>query len=41
MNPVIPSYIGPNLVPEPGSLALLAISTIGAAGAVRQRKAAQ
>lgn len=41
MNRSIPTYINPNQVPEPGSLALLAISAIGAAGAARRRRAAQ
>ncbi len=38
VRPVIPKYIGPNPVPEPGSLALLAI---GALGVVRMRKRKQ
>lgn len=39
MSRTIPTYINPNQVPEPGSLALLAIGAIGAAGAARRRKA--
>jgi hypothetical protein len=35
---IIPTYIGPNQVPEPASLALLAIGALGAAGAARRRK---
>lgn len=41
INVVIPTFVNPNQVPEPGSLALLAIGAIGAAGAARRRKAAQ
>jgi hypothetical protein len=40
INVVVPTFINPNQVPEPGSLALLAIGAIGAAGAARRRKAA-
>ena len=40
INVVVPRFINPNQVPEPGSLALLAIGAIGAAGAARRRKAA-
>jgi hypothetical protein len=36
---LVPTYIGPNPVPAPGSLALLAIGAIGAFGAVRRREA--
>lgn len=35
--PVIPRYIGPGRVPEPGSFALLAIGALGVAG-LRRRK---
>ena len=41
MNIIVPTFINPNQVPEPGSLALLAIGAIGAAGAARRRKATQ
>jgi hypothetical protein len=41
INVVVPTFIDPNQVPEPGSIALLAIGAIGAAGAARRRKAAQ
>jgi hypothetical protein len=39
INVVIPTYINPNQVPEPGSLALLAIGAAGLISAVRRRKA--
>ena len=37
INVVIPTFINLNQVPEPGSLALLAIGAIGAIGAARRR----
>jgi hypothetical protein len=37
---IIPTYIGPNNVPEPASLALFAVGALGAAGAARRRKTA-
>ncbi|WP_292041481.1 PEP-CTERM sorting domain-containing protein [Massilia sp. UBA6681] len=37
VRPVIPRYIGPGRVPEPGSFALLAIGALGVAG-LRRRK---
>lgn len=40
VNRVVPTFINPNRVPEPGSLALLAIGAVGAIGAARHRKTA-
>lgn len=37
---IVPTYIGPNKVPEPASLALFAVGALGAIGALRHRKRA-
>ena len=41
MKVIIPAFINPNRVPEPGSMALLAIGAIGAFSAIRRHKAVQ
>lgn len=41
INIVVPTFVNPNQIPEPGSLALLAVGAIGALGAARRRKVAQ
>lgn len=35
---IVPDYIGPSEIPEPGSLALLAVGALGAVGVARRRK---